>query len=367
MSDKQIRESLIDLIRECGGLDEDSWLNDDLRFFLSPKRYASVSQETIHLPNSIKSRSYTCPNGHRSAPNWLEKVPPLIPFCPKAGGTFWPDGISNYECPTCQEPVSVSVERGEYGGSYGLFGDEAERNVNGKRLILFAFTGALTGFTSQGESKLIERFYNLKKAYCPKLEPSEWVLHLKDAYNSKCRERDDTPYHENTRQTDRLVNDILSVAGEFHDKSILNTYVSYAVVSNKLSGENYENLKRAVLGSALIVAVEDAANLGLGTRFFFERTGKDGWITNYARSLLTTRFWPVLSKGNPFQAPKMVEPSFHPFLEIADVLCYAIARDFFLRQQGKASPFKVCPKGKIHYITNTTRGWTRVYSGNMPV
>lgn len=367
MEDQQIRDSLTELIREFGGLDDDSWLNEDLKFFLSPKRFASVSQETIHLPNSIKNRRYTCPQGHESTPNWLEKTPPLIPFCPNAGGTFWPEGISEYKCPVCREAVRIPIERGEYSGSYGLFGDEAERCVDGKRLILFTFTGVMTGFTSRGESDFIESFHELKRSYSPEVEPEEWVLHLKDAYNSRCRQRDDTPYQEDTRETDRLVNDILSLAGELHDKKILNTYVSYAVVPNDVSRDAYANLKRAVLGSALIVAVEDAASLGLGTRFFFERTGNDGWITNYARGLLTTKFWPVLSKGNPFQAPKLVEPSFHPLLEVADVFCYSIARDFFLKQQGKASPFKISPKGKLHYIKNTARGWRRVYSGNMPI
>lgn len=360
MNDDYIFDTMAALIRNFGGLKENNWLNQELEFYLKKKRYKAIKPHTLHLPHMLRNLTFECSNGHVSRPNWMEKVPPKLPFEPKCGGCVIPQDAESYFCPECAEKIVIPIIQKPYQGTYCLYGDEAEREVKGSAFILYTFLGVSTGEESGVEADLIEQFLDLKRNYNPKIEPDQWVVHLKDAFSSKYREDKLSPYARDSKLTVNFVNDILSLLGGFNNKNLLNTYVSYS--SHIVGRVNPLNIKRLVSGSALLTAVGDAAQFGLGTRFFFERTGRDGWLTDYVKSLQTTRFWPLVTQCHPFQSPRMVEPNYHPFLELADVICYVLARNYFTEQQNKKCDFDIRNLGHCSYIRNTELGWDRVFS-----
>lgn len=102
---------------------------------------------------------------------------------------------------------------------------------------------------------------------------------------------------------------------------------------------------------------------GLSPEFIFERTQDDGWAKNLFTQSRLTLMWSFITHGLPIKQPKFVLPNHDFLLEIADIICFCVARYIFVqdkRYNYKDKNYKVeidiKNLGPIQYIYNHRDG-----------
>ena len=114
-------------------------------------------------------------------------------------------------------------------------------------------------------------------------------------------------------------------------------------------------VKSRVYASMLLRIVREATAGGLSPHLFMEQTGKDEWAKRQFSGLKFSLIWPFVCKGIAVPNPKFVRPKHDPFLELADFVCYVIARYVFSIAEyakGRSTEVIIQPSalGEVRYL-----------------
>lgn len=370
MEQRQTYPTFNHLVRDLA-IDLDHWINADAVRFRKFAAYNRQEPSLRHIPQELLQLTFHCPNGHQYRHGWLDKVPPTsVLYCQKRG-LLRQQSYSLGPCPECDEEICISLPNAPYHGNLQVFGDEAIREVNGKTAFVYTF------LTFNGPIQKMKRFERrvrkIKRAIAPTVSPDAWQLHMKELTTPERVAKAPHLAHLSNSTIERSINDLLHLLGEYRRRNLIYFIVASGVAQGKeLKKRERTVIQRDVYGSALLQAISRFTNSGLAPRFYFEKTGTDGWARRYIDGVRLTLIWPFIANGLPVGSPQFVPRSFNLMLELADVVSYVVARTIFCigrRAEGH------CPRNQydltaigdiLHVLTMGDGRWEPITCAGYP-
>lgn len=351
-------------------LDMSHWINAEALKYTKRKVFDKKIVKLTHTPKELLDYELTCSQGHRFIPNWLGKrFPTSVFFSNKAG--LIRQTHCFVKCPQCDEHAVFNIPDVECTGNLNIYGDEAFRTVDNKTVLVYSFCS----FSGNRENFDIfqSKFWDLKKSLSPSFSPDDWVLHMKELLCPEKRLVEPALAHLKSHEVIDIISKIIDLISIYTQKMDLNLYCSVGVVKGiNLKKHHMTVCKESTYTSSLIHIIKETTDHGIAPKFYFERTGSDGWAKNLFDSGRMTLLWPWVTNGLPVMSPKFVKPSFSFFLEIADIVSYIVARHLYCigkRVEGGNIKAKICPSqlGLVRYILTDAQGdWRPLPSIGFP-
>ncbi|ERH67993.1 hypothetical protein B4R90_15295 [Acinetobacter baumannii] len=365
MLSREMYEDINDLIRDLN-LDPKDWINEVNLFFTSHKFYESTNVDISIYPKYFNENNFgvtECQNCLKKyKPNWLAKRPPTSMFRDRAGNFLRQESIHEI-CDNCGHTLQIKLPMNSLDRVVGIYGDEAFRELKKSKLYVYSCVSFL-GDDSQKQNLLMQ-FNEIKRNLVPSIEPKEWVFHVKDLFTTESRRKNIIFQHiEHSSVVVNQVNKIIEIIKEFVQKDLLKVHVALARISpKKLSPQIEKKIKKEVFSSLTFTNIVEYTSKGLSPEFIFERTQDDGWAKNLFTQSRLTLMWSFITHGLPIKQPKFVLPNHDFLLEIADIICFCVARYIFVqdkRYNYKDKNYKVeidiKNLGPIQYIYNHRDG-----------
>jgi len=340
-------------------LDMSHWINAEVASYAKYKVFKERKVESKQIPKELLSYKLKCPNNHHFKPNWLGKRFPTSVLITKDFQLIRQSSCFT-KCSVCNELAVLPIPDVEYRQDLDIFGDEAFRQVDNKTIYVYSFVS----FSGGDEDKNIfeKKFLDLKKLIAPLSDSSSRVLHMKDLLSGKKRVKNAALSRLHRNEVMDCISKIIELIRSYNEKNILNLYSSVGIAEgiNKKGPEGIK-CKEEVYSASLIRVIQETTAHGLAPKFYFEKTGSDGWAKNLFHGWRMTLVWPWITKGLPVMSPKFVDPSFSLYLEIADILSFVVARHLFCigrRVEGKNKKAEICPSslGLVRYILLNSKG-----------
>lgn len=334
-------------------LDMNHWINKEFENFSTKKKFDAIKVNLQHIPDELLALTTQCENKHTFVPNWLEKRYPISIFYCQSRGLLR-QATCFIKCPVCDAIIHFKIPLVNHRGEINIYGDEAMRVVDNKTIFTYSFVS----FSGSDSNRIIfeKEFLEAKRKLSPLNSPKDWTLHLKDIFNTETRNRDQFLQHLSYADAIEGIHNILEIIKNYNDRGDLNIYSAVGIVhGTKLSKEEKTEVQSVTYNAALMRVIQESTSHGLSPKFYFERTGDDGWAKNLFDGGRLTLLWGHITHGLPVMTPQFVPPTDSLYLEIADIVSYIIARYLFLigkRVKGDISPIVFDPSslGKVRYI-----------------
>lgn len=303
------------------GLDMDHWINAEHKQFKKNNSLDRADPKLNFIPPEILEIEYTCHKGHKFKPNLLAKTWPQQPFISPDGGLFQAES-SLINCTVCGEEVRVNYKNKNMGAVAKLYGDEAFREYEKYKAVIYAFVSK--PLKAKEHKEFVNGFLSIKKKLLPNRKPDTWVFHCKELWSGSKRAQN--PLFQNLTKEDVIsaTKEICLHAQKYYGEQGMNVYCSTGVHihDDKNAKATEIQSKSMVYYAALERVIFEATRGGIAPRFYFEKTGKDGWAHDLFYSGRCTHMWPLLTHGLPVGSPKFINPEQSIYLEYADIVCF---------------------------------------------
>ncbi|WP_143522605.1 DUF3800 domain-containing protein [Pseudomonas sp. 2822-17] len=360
-------DSVNHLVRDLK-LDRNSWINKEAIRFLKKTEYDKCEVRLKHVPEEWLAINFHCDQGHDFSVDWLAKTPPSSVFEVEGGllrqatyGTF---------CTVCGAPYQMPIHNAKYVRDADIFGDEAFRFVDGKSIFCYTFVGFVGA--QKSEKKFKREYSKIKARLAPAVCPDEWVLHVTELLSSDKRRKNKYLSHLNGDQALKGLREIARLIGKFSSLSHLNVYNAVSILLGDAKGRGKASVLDSVYSSVLMRVVSEYTASGVAPKFYFERTGADGWAKNLFDGGRLTLLWTRIANGLPVMSPVFVPPSHSFYLEIADVVSFLVARYLYCvgsRAEGRMVESDIDPSllGKLRYVWTDGDGhWNLSHTTGFP-
>jgi hypothetical protein len=160
------------------------------------RQQAEVDRLSIplrHLPQSLSSIAMTCPACKTVfPPDWFKKNEmSMIPVKPKfetedvpyTGPGRWILQSIAQVCPRCGTHVQLPLPTNKMRTRGSLFGDDAEREHEGRKVSVYSLVGTDQSLLPHFEMKV----RTLKQGLFPAIPPDSWKIHMKDIWAGTSR------------------------------------------------------------------------------------------------------------------------------------------------------------------------------------
>ena len=253
-------------------------------------------------------------------------------------------------CPVCKQKLVLPLPLASLNGELSVFGDEAFRESGDQLISVYSFAC----FSGDDEARKIflEKIQVLKNKF--KIER----FHYKDLKSDEKK---------------TCISDFIDLINDENKRGNLNLYASLYVSGSPSRESERNKVKAHCFSSALICIVQECTVHNRAPKFFFERTGKDGWAKNFFKGIRLNLSWAVITNGIPVQMPAFIEPNESPFLEVADVVAYLVARKLYEVSERRydnevISSFSPDLLGGIRYIvSDEEKNFRKLYSTKIPI
>lgn len=360
-------ESVNHLVKDLK-LNRDSWINKEAIKFLKKSEYDKCDVRLKHVPEELLALSFKCNGGHDFKVDWLAKTPPSSVF--EVEGRLFRQVSYGTVCTVCGAPYDMPIHNAKYIRDADIFGDEAFRSVDGKSIFCYTFVGFVG---SQKSEKKFKRQYNkIKERLAPTVYPDEWVLHVTELLSSDKRRKSKHLSHLNGEQALKGLREVARLIGKFTSSSHLNVYNAVNILVGDVKGRDKSGVLDSVYSSVLMRVIGEYTSSGVAPKFYFEKTGVDGWAKNLFDGGRLTLLWIRVANGLPVMSPLFVSPSYSFYLEIADVVSFIVARYLYCvgsRAEGRMVESDIDPGllGKLRYIWTDGGGdWNFSYTAGFP-
>lgn len=338
-----------DMVRGLG-FDLKDWVNTESARFLRKRVYDQTEQRVQYYPaHLLEALKFVCPSGHEVLPSWLEKRTPLLPFRSREGA-LWRPSTGSVKCQTCSIHFEIELPNvPNWQGEVLLYGDEAFRDIDpeqGEPRYCVTYSLVSRPINEKDDHELAKAFADLKLNHFGNINK----IHCKELFHAK---NGKGPTTEQASSFIREVADLM--AGQQGKIVILNsTGVTYKPAHFKK--QEIEIRKSQIFGTLILMAIENLTKHGRSPRFFFERTDSDGWAKNLFNGGRLTLMWPFVTHGLPIRTPEFVPPTSSMYLELADIVSFAVAdniRHRAMEREGKNAPSRprldLCRLGPVQY------------------
>lgn len=326
-----------------------------------------------HLPESLSSITMTCPTCKTVfPPDWFGKQEmSMIPVKPKfetkgvpyTGPKRWVLQSITQVCSRCKACISISLPTKKMRAKGSLFGDDAEREHEGKKVFVYSLVGADQSLLPDLEMKV----RTLKQSLLPAISPDSWKVHMKDIWAGTSRAKH--PVYQ-----DLSIGDVIG----FVDQILAlikgsNLFIYNIALATDLGSPSSISIADKSRNEAYILLVSNAIDewteKDAQPNIFFDSEKSShanevihGWARDAFRGSQHSLLYGFLSKGIEIPEPKFVPPASLPGLEIADFVSFTIAR--FYDRMWKEKEIDIDPRrmGLITYLGYDSNGdllWRR--------
>jgi hypothetical protein len=307
----------------------------------SEARFDDFSVALRHVPQWASAISVSCNECKKPFhPNLLDKRGPYIPIRQDVGDGRWVPLSAPVKCPHCGDTGDLKFPIVDQTARYIFFGDEAYRDEGGK----FLLTYTLLGTNALRVAKFEEAVKSLKKEIEPARDAESWTIHMKDIWSGSNRNAHPVFKTWNSETVEEFRRRVFELIADFDDGLLISNIV--AVVHNghskKTRVKERKMIRHEAFTTLVASTIDTATRAGVVPKFFFD-TDKDKpsgpiihqWAEESFHGSQVCLLWPLLARGLSIDEPTFVAPASRPLLEIADVVCYVIARYVFQRIQNK--------------------------------
>jgi len=294
------------------------------------------------------------------APEWFKKHDvPLSPVKPKfetkgvpyTGDKRWVLQRVTQKCPKCRACVTIHLPLNKLRKKGFLFGDDAKREHEGRKVYIYSLVGA-----DQKVLPDFERKYRaLKQRLLPTVPPESWKLHMTKLWSGTVRAGH--PDYK-TLSFEDVMWFIEELAALIKNS---NLFVYNIALTNCHDNPPYSANKEGLRDDAYILLVfnviDEWTDKNAQPNIFFDsekRTHASEVIHGWARDAFVgsthSLLYGFLSRGIEIPEPKFVSPASYPGLEIADFVSFAVGR--FYDRMWKEKDVEIDPRrlGLVTYM-----------------
>ena len=325
-----------------------------------------------HLPENLSRMRLSCNAcGFSFSPEWFKKqnIPlrPVKPIYETKGvpyigdGRWIPTGTTQI-CPKCKSLVEIRFPQKGMLTKGSLFGDDAQREYNNRKLFVYSLVGA-----DQSILPILNASVNkLKEKICTSEFPENWRLHMKDLWSGNHRKKHRIFRNLSFDEVKNIIGDLCNIITE----SKLFVYnIALCIQNGSRKSKGIVNQIRNDAYILLVLyAIDEWTSKNAQPQIYFdaEKESKvDKVIHNWARQLFIGSqhciLYAFLAKGIEIPEPQFVAPASQPGLELADFVSYVIARYHFRKWQEKYIEIDPKDLGLVTYLGYDKHGfcWKR--------
>lgn len=328
------------------------------------KKHYDKHNKTLTVLPVFGEKKYQCPQGHNFDIDFTKKHPPMRPVKVKNGLIAIPISM-NIPCPICKTEVTIPVPVKKEEKKFYLFGDEAYRGDDGKSKVFicnYSMVGVNAKRIIEAEDKILE----FKLKHFPDLNPWEWKIHLKEMISTTHRKNHLAFKNLEFREIRIFLEELYSLIKSMIENQDISIFTSTIInefskgIDKKRHQKKEKELKELTYELSFFHLTDQLTQHGINPCFVFdsERSSKElktvqQWAENIFYSGEYSMACAFFTKGIDVKKPIFVRPGCRPFLEIADLVCYTIARFLNNHLSENEKEEELChPKklGNIQYI-----------------
>lgn len=328
------------------------------------KQQAELDRLTVplkHLPENLYHVRLTCPICEAVfIPDWFKKHElPLIPVKPKyeskgieyTAPARWVLHHTSQKCPKCESDVIINIPVNKMRTRGSLFGDDAERSYQNKKVSIYSLIGADQKLLPDIEKSIEE----IKQKLFPFIPHDGWNIHMKDMWAGS--NRDKHPIFNKL-----AFSSLISFVGELLElirKSNLFIYnIAVTTVQNNLpKTSNHNQLRNEAFNMLIISTIDEWTSKNAQPNILFDSEKFSeankiihGWARDLFKGSQHTLLYAFLSKCIEIPEPVFVPPASYPGLEIADFVSFIIARYYLRMWQAKEIEIEPKDLGLVTYL-----------------
>jgi hypothetical protein len=266
-------------------------------------------------------------------------------------------------CPTCKDQIPIPLPTNQMKTRGSLFGDDAEREHEGRKVSVYSLVGADQSLLPDFEMKV----RTLKQGLLPAIPPDSWKIHMKDIWAGTSREKHPTYRALSLENVIGFVNQALALIKE----SNLFIYNIALTIDryNPIGISDPTGLRNEAYILLVLNAIDEWTENNAQPSIFFDSEKYShanevihGWARDVFRSSQHSLLYGFLSKGIEIPEPKFVSPASCPSLEIADFVSFTIARFYDRMWKGKEIEIDPSGMGLVTYLGYGSNGdllWRR--------
>lgn len=320
-----------------------------------------LSVSLSHLPESLSRITITCPFCRTVfGPDWFKKhelsMAPVKPKFERKGVEYrgpkrWILRQAPQKCPKCGANVMIDLPVNKMRTKGSLFGDDAERNYQNKKVSIYSLIGTDQSLLPEFENKI----KGVKQKLFPSIPPNSWKIHMKDMWAGCNRKKHPVYKNLSLDNVISFVNELLVLI----KKSNLFIYnIASTTVQKNTGNRKVQNELRNEIYILLVLnAIEEWTTKNAQPNIFFDSEKNSqanviihGWARDTFKGSQYSLLYGFLSKGIEIPEPIFVPPASFPGLEVADFVSFAIARYYLRMWQGKKIEIDPKDMGLITYL-----------------
>lgn len=325
------------------------------------REFDRLSVSLRRLPENLSRITITCRICRTVfRPDWFKKhelsMTPVKPKFERKGVEYkgpkrWILRKVSQNCPKCGADVMIDLPVNKMKTKGSLFGDDAERNYQNKKVSIYSLIGTDQSLLPEFENKI----KGLKQKLFPSIPSDSWKIHMKDVWAGSSRKKH--PVYKNLSFNDVIsfVNELLMLI----KKSNLFIYnIASTSAQNNTGNRKVQNKLRNEAYILLVLnAIEEWTTKNAQPNIFFDSEKNSqanviihGWARDTFKGNQHSLLYGFLSKGIEIPEPKFVSPASSPGLEVADFVSFAIARYYLRMWQGKEIEMDPKDMGLVTYL-----------------
>ena len=267
------------------------------------------------------------------------------------------------KCIECGANVMINLPVNKMRTKGYLFGDDAERTYENKKVSIYSLIGADQSLLLDLENKI----KGIKQKLLPSIPQDSWKIHMKDMWAGNSRERH--PVYRNLS-----FNDVISFVDQLFDVIKRSNLFIYNIAATSVENirpnrKGQHRLRDEAYILLVLNTIDEWTTKNAQPTIFFdsEKNSKanitiHGWARDAFKGSQYSLMYGFLSKGIEIPEPKFVPPASFPVLELADFVSFTIARYYFRMWQEKE--IEIDPKnfGFVTYLGYDDNGdllWRR--------
>lgn len=275
---------------------------------------------------------------------------------------YWQQKTITEKCPNCHSANKIELPAKQPHAKVLLFGDEAIRILNkkGGRMYTYSLVG-----TSLPQVKRIENsIKELKINLVPHMNPEEWKIHMTTIWSGQQRKKRPEYKHWNLEKTKQLIYGIKYIFEL--DENIIFRYNIFLAgqPQNKKDANAFEKHVQHEAYILLIMSViKEVTGFGSVPEFYFDSikpAKSDIVIHEWAKKSFehgsSNLLYSLISHSMLIPEPIFVPPASRPFLELADVMSFMVARYHYRIYNNRGIDIDLSSLGKVMYMTFSKDG-----------
>lgn len=307
------------------------------------------------LPPEIAALTFICRSCANAVPipfkeTYPEAFATVIPrdFDENTNRKYWRIVAKDVPCPNCGANTSLDFPIVTKRGNVLLFGDDSSRTEPEGQVFTFSMVG--------GSRELINTlqavFDSFKLSLEPKRKPSSWAFHMKELHSGQHRAKHPVYHSWDEAKVDTAVNRLYEILDHF-GRDIFTFNASFF----RRSCSDLKSLKCDTYIALLMDLINGFTSKGVVPIFHFdsekEMKGLGTVVHGWAREAFGTGqrqlAYAFLCRGLVIPEPLFIKPASHICSELADFVCFVVAREFRQRMKNLPIDYNSERLGSVFY------------------